>query len=104
MTEVSRRTFGKQTLLLSMLTAIGFPGTAMAFLDKIENDKFLQREDLADAVKSLYLTYDAFNHYPHKFNDVLVKLLIRDLDFVVRKGVEKKFAERLCTTAGCAGK
>jgi hypothetical protein len=98
MKQVSRRTFGKKTLLFSMFTAISFPGKAMGFLDKMEKDKFLQREDLADAVKSLYMTYDAFNHYPHKFNDVVSKSQLRSLQFHINNGLEKEYVDHYLYT------
>lgn len=98
MTQISRRTFSKQTFLFSLLTAMSFPGTAMAFLDKFKTDKFLSRDDLADAVKSLYMTYDAFNHYPHKFNDVVSKTQLRSLQFHINNGLEKEYVEHYMST------
>jgi len=98
MTQVSRRTFTKQTLLLSCLSALSFPGTAMAFLEKIKKHEFLKRDDIADAVKSLYMTYDGTSKYLHKFNDVVVKSQLHSLQFHILKGIEKEYVAHYLTT------
>lgn len=55
--------------VLMCATALFFPAASAAgMLDKFTSDPFMNREDLADAVKSLYMTYDATSPYPHKFN------------------------------------
>ena len=77
MTQVSRRTFGKQTLLFSAFAALSLPGQAMAFLDKIEKKKFLYRDDIGYAMKSIFMTYDGTSKYLHKFNDVVGKTQLR---------------------------
>ena len=98
MTEITRRTFGKQTLLFSFLTTVSFPGTVMAMFDKINKNEFLKRADLADAVKSLYMTYDGTSKYLHKFNDVIVKTQLSSLQFHILKGIEKEYVDHYLTT------
>ena len=102
MQECTRRELARQAAAwggaLSVLTILNFPGIAAAFkgpgnpLAKMKNEKFLQRDDLQDALKSLYMTYDATNPYPHKFNDVIVKAQLRGLEFYIQKGLEKEYA------------
>ena len=98
MTELSRRTFGKQTLLLSCVTALSLPGTAVAFFDKVKKDTFLKRDDLGDAIKSFYMTYNCTTPYPHKFNEVLTKTQLRSLQFNIDKGIEKDYVQHYITT------
>jgi hypothetical protein len=98
MTGLSRRTFGRQTLLLSCLTVLSLPGTAMAFFDKVKKDAFLKRDDLGDAIKSLYMTYNCTTPYPHKFNEVLTKTQLRSLQFNIDKGIEKDYVSHYITT------
>jgi len=100
MNVMSRRAFSKQTLLFSFATALSFPAVASAagMLDKFTSDAFLNREDLADAVKSLYMTYDATSPYPHKFNEVLVKTQIRSLQFYMNNKAEKEYVTHYLTT------
>ncbi|RMF91980.1 MAG: hypothetical protein D6734_13325, partial [Candidatus Schekmanbacteria bacterium] len=50
-------------------------------------------EDLSDALKVLVKTYSNIDPYPHKFYDALVKVHLRNLDFSVRKGIDKEFVE-----------
>jgi len=97
---MSRRTFSKQTLLFSFATALSFPAVASAagMLDKFKNDAFLNRDDLADAVKSLYMTYDATSPYPHKFNEVLVKTQLRSLQFFMNNKIENEYVTHYLTT------
>jgi hypothetical protein len=90
--HMSRRNFAKKAFsggLLSTLGLLVVPGVARAWLD----GNFKNRDDLGAAFKVLERTYSDTKPYPHKFNDALVKLLLRDLDFVVRKGVHEKFTE-----------
>lgn len=100
MDAISRRTFTKQTLLFSVVSALSFPALASAagMLDKFKNDAFLNREDVADAVKSLYMTYDATSPYPHKFNEVLTKSQLRSLQFYMNNGIEKDYITHNLTT------
>ena len=93
MTQVTRRTFGKQAALFSALAALSFPGKAMAFLDKIEKKKFLYREDIGYAMKSIFMTYDGTSKYLHKFNDVVGKTQLRSLVFHISKGLEKEYVD-----------
>ena len=90
--HVNRRNFAKKAFSVGLSSALGLlvvPGMARAWLD----GNFKNRDDLGDAFKVLERTYSDTKPYPHKFNDALVKLLLRDLDFVVRKGVHQQFAE-----------
>jgi hypothetical protein len=90
--HMSRRNFAKKAFSGGLLSALGLlvvPGRARAWLD----GNFKNRDDLGDAFKALERTYSDTKPYPHKFNDARVKLLLRDLDFVVRKGVHEKFTE-----------
>jgi hypothetical protein len=90
--KMDRRDFSRKILaggVLSALSLITIPEQAEAWLD----GNFRNREDLGDALKVIEKTYSDTEPYPHKFNDALVKLLLRDLDFAVRKGVEKEFCE-----------
>ncbi len=98
-TAYNRRDFTKKALaagVLSSLSLITLPQAAQAWMD----GKFHDREDLGDAFKALVKTYSDTRGYPHKFNDALVKLLLRDLDFAVRTGVHKEFAEHYVLTLG----
>jgi len=90
--KMNRRDFSRNMLaggVLSALSLITIPERAEAWLD----GNFSNREDLGDALKMVEKTYGDTEPYPHKFNDALVKLLLRDLDFAVKKGVEKEFCE-----------
>ena len=90
--QVDRRNFAKKAFSAGLFSTLGLlvvPGMARAWLD----GNFKNRDDLGEAFKNLERTYSDTKPYPHKFNDALVKLLLRDLDFVVRKGVHQKFAE-----------
>lgn len=95
----SRRSFFKKCSLAGMLSAgalTGLPRKAAAWLD----GKFQERGDLGDAFKVLERTYSDITPYPHKFNDALVKLHLRDLDFAVKKGFDKEFADHFVLTLG----
>lgn len=97
--KVSRRDFTKKALgisFLSTLTLMNLPQPALAWLD----GGFSQREDLEDALKVLAKTYNDSGPYPHKFNDALVKVHLRNLDFAVRKGLEKEHAQHHVDTLG----
>lgn len=90
--RMNRRDFSRTLLtggVLSALTLITIPDQAEAWLD----GNFKNREDLGDALKVIEKTYGDTDPYPHKFNDALSKLLLRDLDFAARKGIEKEFVE-----------
>ena len=90
--KMNRRDFSKKIFaggVLSSLSLITIPELAEAWLD----GNFRNREDLGDALKVIEKTYSDIDPYPHKFNDALVKLLLRDLDFAVKKGVEKEFCQ-----------
>ena len=89
---MNRRDFSRTLLaggVLSALTLITVPDRAEAWLD----GNFSNREDLGDALKMIEKTYGDTDPYPHKFNDALSKLLLRDLDFAASKGIEKEFVE-----------
>ena len=90
MTDISRRSFTKKSLLLSCLAALAPATPAMAMFDKVQKDAFLARDDLADALKAMYMTYDATYPYDHKFNESLVKDQLRSLEFSVTKGINDK--------------
>jgi hypothetical protein len=97
--DMSRRNFAKKLLgvgALSSLAASIVPETALAWLD----GSFSQREDLEDAIKVLVKTYSDTRPYPHKFNDALVKMHLRNLDFAVRQGFWKERAEHYVWTLG----
>jgi len=90
--EINRRGFAKKALAAGFLSSLGLftvPGTARAWLD----GSFNNREDLGDAFKMLVRTYSDTKPYPHKFNDALVKLHLRNIDFVVGKGLHEEFVE-----------
>ena len=94
-----RRSFFKNFSLAGLLSAgmlLGLPRRAAAWLD----GKFQERQDLADAFKVLQKTYSDVSPYPHKFNDALVKLQLRDLDFAVKNGFDKEFADHFVLTLG----
>lgn len=96
---LNRRDFTRKALaagFLSSLSLLTIPQTARAWMD----GKFHEREDLGDAFKVLVKTYSDNNGYPHKFNDALVKLLLRDLDFAVKTGVYEEFAQHYVMTLG----
>ena len=97
--DVSRRNFAKKILGIGALTSLGVsivPEAAMAWLD----GKFSEREDLEDGIKLLVKTYSDTKPYPHKFNDALVKMHLRNLDFAVRKGIWQERAEHYVWTLG----
>ena len=90
--EMNRRDFSRTLFaggVLAALSLVTIPDRAEAWLD----GNFSNREDLGDALKMIEKTYGDTDPYPHKFNDALSKLLLRDIDFAVRKGVEKEFVE-----------
>jgi hypothetical protein len=89
MTEISRRAFNKKSLLLSCLATLAPARPAMAMFDKVQKDAFLARDDLSDALRSLYMTYDSTYPYDHKFNEALVKDQLRNLEFSVKKGINE---------------
>jgi hypothetical protein len=68
-------------------------------LDKLKNNPFANRDDLADAVKSLYMTYDTTSPYEHKFNEVLTKQQMRSLQFYINNGAEKDYVAHCISTA-----
>jgi len=97
--DISRRNFAKKLLSIGALSSLAvslIPEAALAWLD----GGFAQREDLADAIKVLVKTYSDTKPYPHKFNDALVKMHLRNLDFAVRKGIWKERAEHYVWTLG----
>jgi len=104
MTKLARRNFGKQTLKwgggLSLLTALNFPAIAWAFspMEPMKKNKILERDDLGDALKSLFMTYDTTTPYLHKFNETITKAHLRGLEFYILKGVEKEYAEHYIST------
>jgi hypothetical protein len=112
MQNVTRRQFAQKTVLFSFAAALvpaiasaaGPPAgmtaeKASAMLDKLKNNSFTNRDDLADAVKSLYMTYDTTSPYPHKFNEVLTKQQLRNLQFYFNNGAEKEYVSHCITTA-----
>ncbi len=92
--EFAVKAFGAGTL--SSLALLAVPGAARAWMD----GTVLERDDLGAAFKALIKTYSDTDPYPHKFNDGLVKLQLRDLDFAVRQGVDKEFAAHYVATLG----
>ncbi len=97
--NTQRRSFFKKCSFAGLLSAgvlMGLPRRAAAWLD----GKFHERKDVADAFKALQKTYSDITPYPHKFNDALVKLQLRDLDFAVKKGFDKAFADHFVLTLG----
>jgi len=100
MEALTRRMFSKQTVLFSVAVALFSPRTVSAadMLDKFKNDPFLNREDLGDAVKSLYMTYDSSSPYPHKFNEVLTKTQLRSLQFFINNNLEKEYVAHYVAT------
>ena len=78
--DVSRRNFAKKLLGMAALSSLSvtlLPDAARAWLD----GKFAERKDLEDGIKALVKTYSDTKPYPHKFNDALVKMHLRNLDF-----------------------
>jgi len=109
MKELKRRDFAKQTLkwggALTLLTTLNASGSAWGAgpgmgnpLKALQKNPFLQRNDLQNALKSLYMTYDSTSPYPHKFNDVISKGQVECLEFIVSKGLEKEYVEHNITT------
>lgn len=112
MQNVTRRQFTQKTVLFSCAAALvpaiasaaGPPAgmtaeRASAMLDKLKNNSFANRNDLSDAIKSLYMTYDTTSPYPHKFNEVLTKQQLRSLQFYINNGAEKEYVTHCLTTA-----
>jgi hypothetical protein len=110
MTQPERREFAKQTVkwggaALSLLTVLNLPSVVLGAgpgmgnpLNTIKENPFLQRNDLQDALKSLYVTYDSTSPYPHKFNDVISKGQLECLEFIVSKGLDKEYAAHYVAT------
>ncbi len=105
MSDLSRRTFSKQTLTLggalSLVTLLGLQGkTRGAGFDPTlwKNNKFLKRDDVDAALKSLYVTYDSTYPYDHKFNETITKTQLRTLQFCIMKGIEKDYVKHYITT------
>jgi hypothetical protein len=95
----TRRAFAKKALgigFLSPLTMMNAPATAFAWLD----GKFHERNDLGDALEVLVKTYSDTRGYPHKFNDALVKLHLRNLDFMAGKGLHNEYANHYVEALG----
>jgi len=82
--------------VLGSLVLLTVPGVARAWMD----GKLPERDDIGDGIKALIKTYSDVEPYPHKFNDALVKLHLRDLDFAIAKGVDKEFADHYVLTLG----
>jgi hypothetical protein len=97
--KITRRNFAKKAVglgFLSSLTLLNLPEAAQAWLD----GGFAERDDLGDALKVLERTYNGPGHYPHKFYDGLVKVHLRNLDFAVKKGLEKEHAQHYVDILG----
>ena len=96
---MDRRNFGRKLLaagFLSSAVLLGHTKQAQAWMD----GTFSQRQDLPDAIRALKKTYSDIEPYPHKFNDALVKNRLRDIDFVVGKGLEKENVDHYVYTLG----
>ncbi|MFC1591078.1 hypothetical protein ACFL43_00990 [Thermodesulfobacteriota bacterium] len=100
MPQLTRRTFTSFAGggAFSFLALLSMPAAAMAFFDKVKKDAFLKRDDLGDAIKSYYMTYNCTSPYPHKFNEVITKAQLRSLQFFIDKGLEKKYVAHYITT------
>lgn len=100
MEALTRRMFSKQSVLLSIAASFCLPAAASAasMLDKFTKDPFLKRDDLADALRSLYMTYDSTSPYPHKFNEVLTKSQLRSLQFFMNNHIEAEYAAHYVAT------
>ncbi len=97
--KIYRRDFAKTAVaagVLSSLSLFTAPEAALAWMD----GKFHERDDLGDAFKALVKTYSDVDPYPHKFSDALVKMHLRDLDFAIKKGLDKEFADHFVLTLG----
>lgn len=97
--DMSRRNFAKKLLGIGAFSSLAVsivPDAALAWLD----GGFSQRDDLEDAIKMLVKTYSDTKPYPHKFNDALVKMHLRNLDFAVRKGIWEERADHYVWTLG----
>ncbi len=93
MQGMTRREFGKKTFIFSFLGTAVFPSTARAFLDKVKKDPLLNRDDIDEAIKSYYMTYDSTTPYNHKFNETITKHQLRSLQFSVMNGLEKEYVD-----------
>ena len=105
MEKLDRRNFTKKALgwggMLSFLTALNSPEAAAGFAGPeivVPTNKFLNRTDTGDALRSLYMTYDSTKPYPHKFNETTSKHRLRALEFFTLKGMDKEYAEHYVTT------
>ncbi len=97
--QTDRRDFTGKLIgagVLSSLSLFTAPSAALAWMD----GTFNERDDLGDAFRVLVKTYSDVDPYPHKFNDALVKLQLRDLDFAISKGLDKEFAGHFVQTLG----
>jgi len=96
---MNRRNFGKKIAglgVLSSLVAASAVKPASAWLD----GGFQGREDMQDAMRVLVKTYGDTKPYPHKFNDALVKAMMRNLDFAMRHGLQKEWADHEAEVLG----
>jgi len=106
MQQLTRRKFTDRSLkwggAFSLFSLLGLPATvsasASAFFDKVKNDVFLKRDDIGNAVKSYYMTYDCTTPYPHKFNEVVGKAQLRSLQFYMDKGMAQAYVEHYMST------
>ena len=98
--DFTRKAFtwsGALTLLsaaTSLKAASAFSGPEIV----VPTNKFLNRPDVIDALKSLYMTYDSTTPYPHKFNESISKHRLRALEFFTLKGMDKEYAEHYVAT------
>jgi hypothetical protein len=105
MEKVNRREFAWKAIggggALAFMGALIAPKAASAFTGPeivIPTHKLLNRPDLADALKSLHMTYDSIKPYPHKFNETTSKHRLRAIEFFVKQGKHKEYAEHYVAT------
>ena len=96
---MSRRDFAKKAAGFSAVSAfalMSLPELALSWM----NGTIEERDDLGDGLKAIIKTYSTTDPYPLQFNEGLVRLHLRSLDFAVRKGVEKEHAGHFVSVLG----
>jgi hypothetical protein len=95
---ITRRSFTKKALATGFLSAVTLMNAPplLAWM----NGKLAEREDLADGLRALVKTYSINDPYPLKFYDALVRVHLENLDFAIRKGMEKEHADHYAYVLG----
>ena len=97
---MNRRAFAKKLVGLGMCSGLVAASTAKPASAWLDGGFHERGEELKDALKVLVKTYGDTRPYSHKFNDALVKAFLRNLDFAVRHGLHKEWADHEAEVLG----